>query len=82
MGGSVDNPAPKREWAEPDQSKRPRSVHWSYAPCPIKALSRLHAHRGKNPVELQNLDNTIVKRDMVRFWGPRDMAFVECLGVS
>ena len=50
-------------------------------------LSRaLHAHRGKKLLQgLQNLENTTMKRAMVRFRGAREkgaVAFVECLGVS
>ena len=49
-------------------------------------LSRaLHAHRGKKLLQdLQNLENTAMKRVMVRFRGTREkeaMAFAECLGV-
>ena len=50
-------------------------------------LSRaLHAHRGKKfRQDLQNLDNTTMKRAIVRFRGAREkgaMAFVEYQGVS
>ena len=51
-----------------------------------KLLRALHAHRGKKLLQdLQNLENTAMKRAMVRFRGARDkgtMTFVECLGVS
>ena len=51
-----------------------------------KLLRTLHAHRGKKLLQdLQNLENTAMKRAIVRFRGAREkgtMAFVECLGVS
>ena len=50
-------------------------------------LSRaLHAHRGKKLLQdLQNLENTALKRAIVRFRGAREkgaMAFLECQGIS
>ena len=56
-------------------------------PCVLPKLSRvLHACRGKKFLQdLQNSDNTAMKRYMVRFRGVREkgaMAFVKCLGVS
>ena len=56
-------------------------------PCVQSELSRaLHAHHGKKLLQdPQNLENTAMKRAMVRFGGAREkgaMAFVECLGVS
>ena len=46
----------------------------------------LHAHRGKKLLQdLQNVENTAMKRAMVRFRGAREkgaMVFVECLRIS
>ena len=51
-----------------------------------KLSCALHAHRGKRLLQdIQNLENTAMKRAMVRFRGAREngaMAFVEGLRVS
>ena len=50
-----------------------------------KLLRVLHAHRGKKLLQdFQHLENTAMKRDVVRFrgaWEKGVMVFVECLGV-
>ena len=56
-------------------------------PCVQSKLSRtLHAHRGKTLLQdIQNLDNTTLKKATVWFRGTREkgtmMVFIACLGV-
>ena len=93
-GGEVEQ---QKRWEDPlvtqpggnnemkQTSRSIRGVCVRVAPRVLSKLSRaLHAPRGKKLLQkLRNLENTIVKRAMIRFKGAwKDtIAFVGCLGV-
>ena len=75
---------PERENELSQTNRSVRGVGVGVVPHVQSKLSRsLHAHRGKKLLQdLQNLDNTTMKRDMVRVGEAREkgtIAFVECL---